>query len=41
LGELARAAWDTIVEVYRTVLGSDDVLTDAIAGIWTFGQFAH
>jgi len=41
LGELARAAWDTIVEVYRTVLGRDDVLPGAIAGIQTFGELAH
>ena len=40
-GQLARAAWETIVEVYRTVLGSDELLPGAIAGIQTFGELAH
>ena len=38
LGGLARAAWETIVEVYRGVLRRDDVLPGAIAGIQTFGD---
>lgn len=41
LGELARAAWETIVEVYRTVLGRDELLPGVIAGIQTFGELAH
>ena len=41
LGELARAAWEAIIEVYRTLLGRDDVLPGAIAGIQTFGELAH
>jgi len=41
LGGLARAAWETIVEVYRTVIGRDDVLPGAIAGIQTFGELVH
>ena len=41
LGRLARAAWDTITEVYRTVLERDDVLPGAIAGIQTFGELVH
>jgi hypothetical protein len=41
LGGLARAAWETIVEVYRGVLRRDDVLPGAIAGIQTFGDLIH
>jgi len=41
LGGLARAAWETIVEVYRDVLRRDDVLPGAIAGIQTFGDLIH
>jgi ribosomal protein S27E len=38
LGDLARAGWETVVEVYRSELGHDDVLPGMIAGIQTFGQ---
>ena len=38
---LVRAAWETIVEVFRSVLGRDDVLPGAIAGIQTFGDLIH
>ncbi len=41
LGRLARAAWETILEVYRTVLRRDDVLPGVIAGIQTFGELVH
>ncbi len=41
MGGLARAAWETIVEVYRSVLARDDVLPGAIAGIQTFGELVH
>ena len=38
---LVRAAWETVVEVFRSVLGRDDVLPGAIAGIQTFGDLIH
>ncbi len=41
LGGLTRAAWETIVEVFRSLLGRDDVLPGAIAGIQTFGELIH
>jgi len=41
LGGLARAAWETIVEVFRFVLGRNDVLPGAIAGVQTFGDLIH
>ena len=41
LGGFARAAWETIVGVYRSMLGRDDILPGAIAGIQTFGELVH
>ena len=41
LGGLARAAWLTVAEVYRQVLGRDDVIPGMVAGIQTFGQLIH
>jgi len=41
LGELARAAWDSVVEVYRDVLQREDVLPGMIGGIQTFGELVH
>lgn len=41
LGELARAAWESVVEVYRQVLQREDVLPGLIAGIQTFGELLH
>ena len=41
LGALARAAWDSVVEVYRDVLQREDVLPGPIAGIQTFGELVH
>ena len=41
LGELARAAWDSVVEVYRDVLRREDVLPGMIGGIQTFGELVH
>lgn len=38
LGELARAAWQATVEVYRQVLGRGDVKPGMVAGIQTFGE---
>ena len=33
-----RAAWESVVEVYRDVLGRDDLVPGLIAGIQTFGE---
>jgi len=41
LGDLARAAWQATVEVYRRVLGRRDVTPGMVAGIQTFGQLIH
>ena len=41
LGDLARAAWQATVEVYRRVLGHRDVTPGMVAGIQTFGQLIH
>ena len=41
LGGLARAAWLAVAEVYRQVLGRDDVTPGMVAGIQTFGQLIH
>ena len=41
LGELARAAWLTVAEVFRRVLDRDDVTPSMVAGIQTFGQLIH
>jgi hypothetical protein len=41
LGELARAAWESVVEVYRGVLQRDDLIPGMIAGIQTFGELIH
>ena len=41
LGELARAAWLTVAEIYRRVLDRDDVTPGMVAGIQTFGQLIH
>jgi hypothetical protein len=41
LGELARAVWESVVEVYRDVLGRDDRVPGLIAGIQTFGELVH
>jgi hypothetical protein len=41
LGQLARAAWMAVAEVYRQVLGRDDVIPGMVAGIQTFGQLIH
>ena len=41
LGKLARAAWLTVVEVYRQVLDRDDVTPGMVAGIQTFGELIH
>jgi hypothetical protein len=41
LGRLARAAWETVVEVHRSVLKRDDVQPGMIAGIQTFGELIH
>jgi hypothetical protein len=41
LGGLARAAWETVRDVYRRTLGRDDVLPGMIAGIQTFGELVH
>jgi hypothetical protein len=35
LGKLARAAWQTTVEVYRQVLGRRDVIPGMVAGIYS------
>ncbi|MDA0842004.1 MAG: transposase, partial [Planctomycetota bacterium] len=41
LGKLARAAWQTTVEVYRQVLGRRDVIPGMVAGIQTFGELSN
>jgi hypothetical protein len=41
LGELARLAWESILEVYRHQLGRSDVLPGMIGGIQTFGELIH
>jgi len=41
LGDLARAAWETVRDVHRAVLGREDVVPGAVAGIQTFGQLIH
>jgi hypothetical protein len=38
LGELARLAWQTVLEVSRVVLGRDDVVPGAVTAIHSFGQ---
>ncbi len=41
LGELARAAWESVVEVYRNSLQRGDVVPGMVAGIQTFGELIH
>ena len=41
LGDLARLAWQTVIEVYRVALARDDVVPGAAAAIQTFGQLVH
>jgi transposase-like protein len=41
LGDLARAAWETVLEVYRRELPRHDLLPGMLAGIQTFGQLVH
>jgi transposase-like protein len=41
LGELARAAWQATVEVYRRVLKRGDVTPGMVAGIQTFGELIN
>jgi hypothetical protein len=41
LGRLARAAWQTVAEVYRDILKRDDIMPGMIAGIHTFGELVH
>ena len=41
LGDLARLAWQTVLEVYRVALGRDDVVPGAASAIQTFGQLIH
>jgi hypothetical protein len=41
LGDMARLAWKTVLEVYRATLGRDDLLPGALAGIQTFGELIH
>jgi hypothetical protein len=52
LGDMARLAWETVLEVYRATLGrlpaataaaqaGDDLLPGALAGIQTFGELIH
>lgn len=38
LGELARLAWQTVLEVYRTVLDRGDVVPGAVSAIQSFGR---
>ena len=41
LGQLARVAWESVVVVYRQLLGQEDVSPGMIAGIQTFGELVH
>ena len=41
LGGLARAAWENIRDVYRAVLGRDNIVPGVVAGIQTFGELIH
>ena len=41
LGELARLAWQTVLEVHRAGLGRPDVVPGMVAVIHTFGQLVH
>jgi len=41
LGDMARGAWETVAEVYRSELERDDILLGMVAGIQTFGQLVH
>ena len=41
LGQLARVAWESMVVVYRQLLGQEDVSPGMIAGIQTFGELVH
>jgi len=41
LGELARAAWQATVEVYRQELKRRDVIPGMVAGIQTFGELVN
>ena len=41
LGQLAQGAWESVVDVYRQLLGEDDVSPGMIAGIQTFGELVH
>ena len=41
VGKLARAAWQTTVEVYWQVLGRQAVIPDMVAGIPTFGELTN
>jgi hypothetical protein len=41
LGELPRLAWEALLQVYRAVLGRDDVVPGMVAAIHTYGQLLH
>ncbi len=41
LGGLARAAWQTIVQVFNHALDREDIVPGMIAGIQTFGELLH
>lgn len=41
LGQLARAAWHTTLEVYRQMLKRRDVVPGLVVGIQTFGEWVH
>jgi hypothetical protein len=41
LGDLARLAWETVLEVYCATLGREDLVPGMIAGIQTFGELIH
>ena len=41
LGQLAQAAWSTVVEVYRDVLQRQDVTPGMAVGIQTFGELVN
>ena len=38
---MARAAWESVAEVYRSVLKRDDVIPGMVAGIQTFRELIH
>jgi hypothetical protein len=41
LGQLARVAWETVLEVCRSQVGRRDIVPGMIAGIQTFGELLH